>query len=591
MREDLETIRSTTAPLLPAGGLLRWLPRYGGDLAAAADLLDMATGIAVAGDRAFQALAPALDLFGDSTDDSSLQQSVGERLLPTLVAAQPELRAAQAQLAAVVQSRSRVDAQTLSPRVASLLETVDRYLPWFETAIDGALLAPSLLGADGPRAYLIVAQNNQELRATGGFISGVGLLQVDQGLLSPLSFEDSYAVDNLEVPHELTTPDFQSVLGGQLWFFRDTNWDAHFPTSARRALDVYARDRGIQADGLITLDLTALQLLVDAVSPLQVEGLPGQVTGQNVLQVIQEQWAEPSAGSDQDWWLHRKDFMGQIASAAIERLMTGQNLKALDLVRALQAALNEKHILIYLTDPQTANLLRERNWDGALTVSALPSDALLVVDSNVGFNKVDAVIARSIHYKVDLASEEGPRARLTLTYQHLEPSPAEACIQESRYGDAYADMIKRCYWDYVRVYVPDGSQLLQGPDLALPPGSLLVRNSSGSQPEPISPTLSENGWAVWTAFFDLPTFEQRTLTFEYQLPKGLVDRDADGLAHYRLRVQKQAGTEAVPLRIEITLPPGSELVTTIPASLPVVDTDLRIDRQFEVVYREGGTGP
>ena len=116
----------------------------------------------------------------------------------------------------------------------------------------------------------------------------------------------------------------------------------------------------------------------------------------DLLQVIQEQWAEPSSGSEQDWWSHRKDFMGQIASAVMERLVKGQNLKALELVRALQAALNEKHILIYLTDPQPASLLRERNWDGALTISALPSDALLVVDSNVGFNKVDAVIARSI---------------------------------------------------------------------------------------------------------------------------------------------------------------------------------------------------
>jgi hypothetical protein len=84
--------------------------------------------------------------------------------------------------------------------------------------------------------------------------------------------------------------------------------------------------------------------------------------------------------------------------------------------------------------------------------------------------------------------------------------------------------------------------------------------------------------------------EQRTFTFEYQLPAGLIEYDLAGLAHYRLRVQKQPGTEAVPLRVEITLPPGAELVATAPVGAPIWDSDLRTDRQFEVVYRERERG-
>jgi hypothetical protein len=591
MHQDLKAIQSKIGPLLPAGRLLRWLPRYGGDLAAASDLLDMAVGVASAGDRTFQALLPAFDIFDDSWTSPSPMPSPGERILPVLVAAQPELQAAQSELAAAKEARARSDVQTLSPRVSTLLERLDRYRPWFEAAVDGALLAPGLLGADGPRTYLIIAQNNHELRATGGFISGVGEARTEDGRLSLLSFDDSYAVDNLQVPHELTPPDFQRVLGGQLWFFRDANWDANFPTSAQRALDIYARDRGVQGDGVITLDLSALQFLVGAIGSLQVEGIPEPVTRDNILQVVQAKWAQPSAGSDQEWYLHRKDFMGQIASAAMDRLVTGRDVEPLKLARALKQALDQKHILIYLTDPQAASLLRQQNWDGTLATPLSPSDALLVVDSNVGFNKVDAVIARSIHYQVDLAAEEGPRARLTLTYQHLENRPLGACIQESRYSDTYADMMERCYWDYVRVYVPAGSQLRQGPDLPLPPGSLLARNRDGVAPEPISPTLTEDGWSVWAAFFDLTTLEQQTLTFEYQLPAGVVEYDLDGCARYRLRVQKQPGTDAVPLRVEVTLPPAAELVATISAGLPVLDTDLRTDRQFEVVYCERETGP
>jgi len=591
MRQDLETIQSAVGPLLPAGRLLRWVPKHGGDLAAASDLLQIAVAVAAAGDRTFQAVAPALDLLSGSEANAGSGPGVGERLLPVLVAAQPELRLAQQELAAAVQARERIDVQSLSPQVAGLLEKLDRYLPWFETAVDGAMLAPGLLGASGPRTYLIVAQNNQELRPTGGFISGVGELRIEEGRLDSPRFSDSYAVDNLEVPHELAPPDLQRTMLAQLWLFRDTNWDADFPTSARRALKVYARDRGVQADGVIALDLSALQRLVDAVGPLQVEGIAEPVTGQNVLPVIQAQWSEGGGGWDPEWWLHRKDFMGQIAKAAMERLTTGQGLQPLKLAQTLKQALDEKHILIFLADPQAACLLRGRNWDGALVPPSSPSDALLVVDSNVGFNKVDANVARAIRYQVDLTGKEGPRARLTVTYQHLSRRPVGDCVQEARYGDTYADMIERCYWDYLRVYVPAGSRLLAGPELPLPPGSLLARSGEAVPLPPISPTLEVGDWEVWTAFFALEPLAERALAFDYQLPVGVLDYNADGLIRYRLRVQKQPGAEAVPLQVEILLPPGAEVIEAAPADLPVASTDLRTDREFKIAFQKAKGGP
>jgi len=197
------------------------------------------------------------------------------------------------------------------------LARLDKYTPWLETALDAALVAPSLLGGDGPRTYLVIAQNNHELRATGGFISGVGELRVDKGVIVSLGFDDSYAVDNLEVAHELTPPNFQWTLYGELWFFRDANWDPDFPTSARRAMEIYERDRGVKADGVIALDLEGLRLLLEAVGPIAVEGIEEKVTGANVNQVLQEQWGRPGESDPRDWWLHRKDFMGQIAAAAM----------------------------------------------------------------------------------------------------------------------------------------------------------------------------------------------------------------------------------------------------------------------------------
>jgi hypothetical protein len=107
--------------------------------------------------------------------------------------------------------------------------------------------------------------------------------------------------------------------------------------------------------------------------------------------------------------------MGQIASAAMERLttlagqsgQTGQGVDPVGLARALMLALDEKHILAYMTDPQAAAFLRTRKWDGGLPDWLAASDTLMVVDSNVGFNKVDPNVERAIHYQVDWPARLG----------------------------------------------------------------------------------------------------------------------------------------------------------------------------------------
>jgi hypothetical protein len=581
MRRDLEAMDARLGPLPHAGRLLAWVPRHGGDLAAAADLLDLAVGVSAAGDGAFQALTPALDLL----EGGPALLSAGEKALPALVAARPDLEAARAKLAAVQEARQRIDVAALSPRVAGLVGRMDRTLPLLDVAVDGALLLPDLLGAQGPRTYLVVAQNNQELRATGGFISGAGELRVASGrLVGDLDFRDSYAVDNMAVPHEEAPADFQQVLMGDLIFFRDANWDPDFPTSARRALEIYARDQGVVADGLVALDLSGLRLLVAAAGPLVVAGVDEPVDGDNLMRVIQGQWGQAEGEDGQDWWLHRKDFMGEVAAALFARLSEPQGVDPAVLLGAVKEALDAKHLLAYLPEPGAAALLRARNWDGALPGPATEGDFVMLVDSNAGFNKVDARIERSLLYQVDLAAAGPARARLAATYRHLGQVPVGECVQEARYGETYQDMAERCYWDYARLYVPGGSRLLEGPGLAaVPEGSLMARSGSS---QGLEPALAAGDWSAWTAFFSLAPAAERTVAWHYELPAEAVTSRPGGLLAYRLRVAKQPGTGAVPLRLEIRLPAGAELVQGEMA----VETNLRQDREFLVVYRLAPAG-
>jgi hypothetical protein len=578
---DLLAVVAQAGPLLPAGKLLAWVPVHGGDLAAAAELLPIAAGVAAAGDRSFRALAPALDLMDGPERDAEGGAGLIERFLPLLAAAQPELQAAQRELAQAERVRQGLNANRLSPQVSRLLAQLDRTLPWFDTGVSALLLAPTLLGSEGPRTYLILIQNNHELRATGGFLSGVGELHINEGRMAPLGFLDSYAVDNLNVPHDVAPPDLQAVLSGELWFFRDTNWDADFPASARRAMQVYADDRGVQVDGVIALDLYAVQGLIGAVGAVKVTGLAEPLTSATVLEVIQTAWGDSSGGgADLAWHRHRKDFMGPIAGAVMDRLLSGEELDFLKVARATKQALDEKHLLIYLEEPQAATIVRNRNWDGALPATSF-GDRLLVVDSNVGFNKVDASIEREIDYRVDMEAPDGPQARLTLTYRNRSTQSVTQCHREPAYGAKYADLMEGCYWDYIRVYVPAGCRLLAGP--------VYTPSFSGEPPPVLSPAVGAGDWEVWTAFVELAPGAEQILTLEYSLPDTVLRREASGRAQYVLRIQKQPGTAGVPLRVAVQKPAWSEVVLELPAELTSaegVTTDLRVDRQFEVTFQE-----
>jgi len=421
LEADLAAIEAEADPFLPLARHLGWLPRFGGDIAAAPALLEVASGIAEAGRLTLEGVEPLVTAWGEPPSEES--GSLLEQMLPALVDAGPRLAEAQTKLERVTAARAELDGYRLSPRVAAQVERLDRYLPLLRLAVQAARLAPNLLGAEGPRSYLVLAQNSDELRATGGFISGVGLLRLDGGRIVELSFQDSYGVDDFSKPHPPSPPALKKYMKADILVLRDTNWSPDFPTTAQMAASLYALDQGVVVDGVIAADLTAVQWLVEALGPLHLEGYDQPVSGHNVLEFMKATWAAPPGAGTiaerdrSDWWRHRKDFMGILLEGMLARLEGGEDLELGRLVWVLKRSLDEKHVLIHVDDPQAAELLAAAGWDGALRPGE--GDFLLVVDSNVGFNKVNPRIEQEIGYQVTLEECGGnpcgrPHAELTL---------------------------------------------------------------------------------------------------------------------------------------------------------------------------------
>lgn len=401
-----------------------------------------------------------------------------------------------------------------------------------------------LLGVDAPRHYLLLVQNNHELRATGGFISAFGYLVLDSGRIAGIDFADSYDLFSMQSEYPPAPEPMEQYMGIQLLVPRDANWSPDLPTAAADIVRLYRQDSGRSVDGIITLDLNTVRHLVAALEPLSVPGVGNPITAANLQAELIRLWEQPPAGQDAppagaqpasesasgDWWSRRKDFVPLVAGAILQRMEAGR-FDAPALVTAIAAALDDRSLQVWLDQPQLQQVLAAFGWDGGLHPQP-GADYLAVVDANLGYNKVDAAIGRQLDYQVSWP--EGPaagaRAVLTLTYTHGAAGTDPGCDPTPRYGAGYADLIARCYFDYVRVYVPAGSRLI---------------DVDGIAPETVTSMPGEQGTQQFAGYFVTAPGSVKTITFTYRLPPALSPQD------YGLLIQRQSGTN--PLRLHVNV--------------------------------------
>jgi len=574
LRVDVVNLDRVAGGLVHLAPLFGWLPGIGGDLVAAPHLLDAADGSTEAGALTCEALLPSLDSLVDGAEAPSLEQ-----VTQMLADARPELGQALAAVERAQVAWAQVDLGQLSPGLADRLALLDEGLPLVQMGLEMAIAAPDLLGVDGPRTYLVLAMNEDERRPVMGYITGVGEVRLEQGQLVQMAFRDGYSVDDFTQPYPVPPEPMTRYMGIELWVFRDSNWSTDFPTSARRAISLYRPGYGVTVDGVIALDQQAVQRLVDALGPLQVEGAEAPVTGETLIAYMRQAWAPDEGTVDAEWWKQRKSFMGPLAQAAWQRIEEG-DVTWVPLGRVLLRLFEERHLLVYLEHPDAAAVLAEMGWDGALVPG--PGDFLMVVDTSVGYNRASARVRQEIDYRVDLAGGL-PQASLTLAYTHTS-AVDYPCVREIRYDLVYEQMMDRCYWDYVQVYVPQGSQLVDA--TRIPIASEALFSGEGVSGEVMVRTSEEGPWEVFSVLGLLPTGATQTRSFDWTLPTDMVQWVGEDDGRYFLRVQKQSGTSGHPLTVRIRLPEGTVLLDASPEPSAVdkgwIIYQVVLDRDWEL---------
>jgi len=575
-RRDLEAIRADTHALLWLAKRLGWLPWVGPVLATAPAALDTVVHLCDAAWWSLLAMEPVTDAMSKAVPQ--MGETALESALPVLALSKPRLIEAEQAIAQARASWRQVDQRGLPLRLAGWAARLDRALPLLEAAVRIAHSAPALLGQERPVTYLLLAQNNQELRATGGFISGCGILQLSAGRIVTATFQDSYAVDAGCSPADLPPP--PAPLRRYVWapvlVFRDANWSPDFASSAAVLRSIYRQCQGDDVDGVIAIDLEAVAMLLEAVGPLQPEGYPSPVTCENLFEFAGEYWAAPLRSAtiaqkdDSNWWSHRKDFMADLLQAALQKVETSPQSTLSKLARPLWQALTQKHLLVCLNKNHAASAtFAAMGWDGALTNAQ--GDSLMVVDSNVGFRKVNPNIRQSVEYQVDLRIDGQAHATLILHYQNASNGEPD-CTAGSSYDDSYEQMMQGCYWDYVRVYAPAGSQLL-------------TLDGVDSTPE----VSQEARRSVFSALLVVPPGQSRDVSLSYELPPAVLQDVPQ--PSYRLLIQKQPGAAGYPVNVRVL---GSGWMLDPGQARPGDGgrgADLMLDSDVELVWvRTGADG-
>jgi hypothetical protein len=360
LQNDLSAFKEEVRPLLWLPPRLGWVPTYGGDLASAPELIELAEHLVSAANISLQAAQPLLNELG--SQNSTLDPA---SLTAFLVQAQPQLEQARLELDRSLAVRKNIEADRLSPRLHNLLvEKLDPMLGWADDGISLATALPGALGAtaEGPKTYLLLVENEDELRPTGGFITSVGNLVLSNGQVLSLGFEEAGELEDWTKPYPAAPWQLRQYMNSRVLVLRVSNWFVNFPTAALWAEYLYAYNHSHSVDGVVAFDQQFLVMLLGQIGPLEVEEASYPITDKNVIEFMRQAKVSPSEGPiPVDWY--RKEFIGNIASAVMKELMEGSSHDWRGLAQMMLQALKERHLLLQLDDPKLAALNAEQGWD------------------------------------------------------------------------------------------------------------------------------------------------------------------------------------------------------------------------------------
>lgn len=510
------------------------------------------------------------------TENARIRLDRIEAIGATLSAARDAVQGARRELEAV-------DEQKLPKRfrddLADGIERAGKTDDLLADAEAGFAILPGFLGADGPRTYLIGMQNPAEQRGTGGSILQFAPLRIVDGRPSlPKGKKASFSVYNVDRDRRL----FEIPIPEDAWYVREVpdahrfgnaNWSPDWPLSADLLLRYAdaAEPTFPEIDGVIAVDPFMLKYLLPGVGKFTTNYGNVISTHRAVPFLLNKAYAAFPVTSI------RRTVLSHVVDRFYEGMVKPEH--PTELVQGFGTALAEKHMQVWLRDPEEQSFIERMDWDGGLD-EAEGADYFNVVEQNVGGNKLDYFQHQNHTLEVSFDEHDALNsATVEVTNGTYLPQPRYVM------GDSggHAHGLTR---PMMTVYAPGSAEFLDAEvsGARVPLARSDIATWLGDRP----PEYPEVGKKAWPVALEIPVGETQSFRYDYRVPD--VVRSEGSRRVYRLVVQHQPKVNPETLVIRIHVP---ESATDVKArgfehrrDVLVYKTVVKTDFEVEVSWQE-----
>lgn len=362
--------------------------------------------------------------------------------------------------------------------------------------------------------FLILFQNNSEIRSSGGFIGSYAVAEVKNYELKSLNFNTNiYFLDRAFAQNNFVQAPFPiaKMIKNETWALRDANYDASFPEAALDINNFYQKETGDQVDAVIALNAQVIVDLLKLVGPVRLDKYNLTISADNFYQETQYKIEKEYYENPENWVINEpKTFLKDLYPIILSQAMT-KKMAFLDLLRH---ELTAKEIIFNFKDPAKQAIAESQNWAGQILTeqdlrelfkTRAPVDFLYINSNSYSGNKSSLSVKQDIDYKLSEDKNLGNNLKADLKITRVHSG-----------SNTWPDG-KNTTW--MRVYVPQEAQFigarLNGQDVSL----LTEVASEGDKTYfGLEVPLEPGGASVWE--------------IEYLLPPT---------SSYNLLVQKQSG--------------------------------------------------
>ena len=406
-----------------------------------------------------------------------------------------------------------------------LKDTSEQLYSILSPLADMSSFLPNLLGVEGRMRYLVLLQNEGEIRGTGGWISSYGIIGIEGGQIRELYVDDIYNADGLLNIQGKTYPaptSMQNALDVENMLFSMVNWDPDLTDTMYSSEQfIVDMEKGNDIDGLITIDISFLQKLLDKWEGLEVPGETEIVTSENIYSKIFEMHNEFTPGSSR-----KSTFLSNLADEAIKKILSSDISGYKEIGEVITESLDEKHIQATFKNSDAFNYMDSNNWAGSLETEY--PGAPLAIDWNWGANKANLYIKRNHNLTATISDETQVVFKYSISIQN------DSKKNEYPEGD---------YVNYMRIYLPLNAQILS------------IKGFVDNDYD----IYEENSFKVVGGWFNVPIQGVDTFELSYKL------KDTDDPLNFPLTIDgnnkelnlvlfKQAGTFQDAYKIDIIYP-------------------------------------